>query len=432
MPATYDLDGQPVDSLDLKCLLIGMGMRYPARVHAAVADRARLEPPSNPYACNCIILPSEVAVHLTVDDASPFALDIDDGRVCLFHKGTRLTEISFPPATNYYSQRTSEGRPFGAYAVLEGAGLLAFFYMWPCDYIRTQETCEFCFQTRAAMTGFDLPSPSDEEVAQIVDWAVQYAGVQDVQLTAGTKFIGRDECRRYARLLEVIDRRVGLDRIPSEIYCYVTVPSDPAATDQILEAGADRVAHDLHVWDRNLHARIAPGHCAARRPRRPTSGPGAHCRQVRPEPGIQRLRGGDRTAGFDARGGRVSCLAGHRAGDEPLDAPAGVDQRRARSAGPGLLPAGPPRVRPALSPARAQSARHPRGLARFSLPRHLSPQYYFALSSSTGTLILCCTSEAVWPRNRSPSKRCPCVLMATRSQPFSWTHFTICLAGGVP
>ncbi len=260
MPATYDLDGQPVDSLDLKCLLIGMGMRYPARVHAAVADRARLEPPSNPYACNCIILPSEVAVHLTVDDASPFALDIDDGRVCLFHKGTRLTEISFPPATNYYSQRTSEGRPFGAYAVLEGAGLLAFFYMWPCDYIRTQETCEFCFQTRAAMTGFDLPSPSDEEVAQIVDWAVQYAGVQDVQLTAGTKFIGRDECRRYARLLEVIDRRVGLDRIPSEIYCYVTAPSDPAATDQILEAGADRVAHDLHVWDRNLHARIAPGH----------------------------------------------------------------------------------------------------------------------------------------------------------------------------
>ncbi len=35
---------------------------------------------------------------------------------------------------------------------------------------------------------------------------------------------------------------------------------NPAQTDQILEAGADRVAHDLHVWDRKLHARIAPGH----------------------------------------------------------------------------------------------------------------------------------------------------------------------------
>ena len=28
MLATYDLDGQPADALDLKCLLIGAGMRY--------------------------------------------------------------------------------------------------------------------------------------------------------------------------------------------------------------------------------------------------------------------------------------------------------------------------------------------------------------------------------------------------------------------
>lgn len=146
---TYILDGQPADSLDLKCLLIGTGMQYPARVHEMVAGRVRLEPPSNPYACNCIILPGEVAVHLTVNDALPFALDLDDnGLACLFHDGTRLTEVSFPPPTKYYSQQTRDGRPFGAFAVLEGRGLLAFFYMWPCEYIRTQETCEFCFQVR--------------------------------------------------------------------------------------------------------------------------------------------------------------------------------------------------------------------------------------------------------------------------------------------
>ena len=65
---------------------------------------------------------------------------------------------------------------------------------------------------------------------------------------------------RYARLLEVIDRRVGLDRIESEVVCYVTAPKDPALVDQIFAAGADRVAHDLQVWDRSLHARLAPGH----------------------------------------------------------------------------------------------------------------------------------------------------------------------------
>ncbi len=261
MLATYDLDGQPADSLDLKCLLIGTGMRYPARVHEAVAERARLEPPSNPYACNCVILPGEVAVHLTVDDASPFALDLDDeGRACLFHRGQRLTEVSFPLATTYYGQRTHEGRPFGACAVLEGTGLLAFFYLWRCEYIDTGETCEFCFQARAEMAGFELPSPSDAEVAEIIAWGIEHAGVKQVQLTAGSKFSSSDECRRYARLFEVIDRQVGLDRIPTEIYCYATAPRVPAAVDQILEAGADRVAHDLQVWDRKLHARISPGH----------------------------------------------------------------------------------------------------------------------------------------------------------------------------
>jgi hypothetical protein len=202
---------------------------------------------------------------LTPNDASPFALDVDDSgdrrdKIALYHDGARLTEVCFPPATDYYRQQTSAGRPFGSYAVLEGVGLLAFFYMWSCEYIRTKETCEFCFQVRAEMAGYNLPSPTDEEVAEIIGWAIDEADVREVQLTAGTKFIGRDECGRYARLLETIDRRVGLNRIESEVVCYVTAPKDPALVDQIFAAGADRVAHDLHVWDRSLHARISPGH----------------------------------------------------------------------------------------------------------------------------------------------------------------------------
>ena len=238
MLATYDIDGDTANLLDIKCLLIGNGMRYPQRVYDAVSAWARLEPPSNPYSCNCINLPGEIAVHLSINDASPFGLDLDnDEQVCLYHNGTRLTEVSFPPATQYYDRRTSDGRPYGSIAVLEGKSLLAFFYMWPCEYIRTKETCEFCFQVRADMAGFNLPSPSDEEVAEIIGWAIEHAGVKQVQLTAGTKFIGRDECGRYARLLGAIDRIVGLDKIPTEIYCYVTAPKEPNLVDQILDVG---------------------------------------------------------------------------------------------------------------------------------------------------------------------------------------------------
>ncbi len=249
-----------LSSLDLKCALVGAGVRYPQEVYDAVADWARLDPPSNPYACNCLILPGEVAVHLHANDTSRFALALQDGKPVLFEDEAPVAEVTFPKASGYYLQKTSGGHPFGSIAVLEGRSTLAFFYLWSCEYVKTRETCSFCFQVKADMAGYNLPSPSYDEVAEIIGWAIANAGVQEVQLTAGTLFSTPTECRRYGELLRTIDEKVGLDQLKSEIYCYITAPKNPSDVDQIFEAGADRVAHDLHVWNAQAHARFAPGH----------------------------------------------------------------------------------------------------------------------------------------------------------------------------
>jgi len=127
-------------------------------VFEAVRGRARLAPPTNPFACNCVILPDDVAVHLNINDESPYGLDVDEaGAVCLFHNDNRLAEVSFPPDTDYYKQITSAGTAFAGLAVLEGDGVLAFFYLWPCEYVKTDETCTFCFQVLADKMGYPLP-----------------------------------------------------------------------------------------------------------------------------------------------------------------------------------------------------------------------------------------------------------------------------------
>lgn len=261
MLEAFDLQGERVDALDLKCMLVSAGMQYPHRVHDALAGTVRLESPSNPYACNCVILPGEVAVHLNNNPESPFGLDVDEGgAVWLYHLGERVAPVGFPKPSAYNEQETARGLPYGSMAVLEGDGVLAFFYMWPCDYVMTGETCRFCFQVMADMAGFQLPSPTPDEVAEIIAWGIEHAGVKQIQLTAGTRFATSTECAQYAELLRHIDARVGLDRVPSEIYCYMTAPKDPRDVDQVFAAGADRVAHDLHVWDSTLHAEHAPGH----------------------------------------------------------------------------------------------------------------------------------------------------------------------------
>ncbi|MBX3177914.1 MAG: radical SAM protein [Candidatus Hydrogenedentes bacterium] len=259
-----DTETGALDALDLKVALIQGGVQYPERVYEAVAGRARLAPPSNPFACNCLILPGEVAVHLNANPSSRYALDVDDsGDPALYRDGARVCAIRFPRASAYYEQATSSGIPYGGLAVLEGEGLLAFFYMWACEYVKTGETCNFCFQVRAEQMGITLPSATPDDVAEIIGWSVEHAGVKEVQLTAGSRFATEKECAQYAAVLRAVDEKVGLDRIASEIYCYMTAPKDPEWTDRVFAAGADRVAHDLHVWDPELHARIAPGHARA-------------------------------------------------------------------------------------------------------------------------------------------------------------------------
>jgi hypothetical protein len=57
------------------------------------------------------------------------------------------------------------------------------------------------------------------------------------------------------------------------------------------------------------------------------------------------------------------------------------------------------------------------------------PPQGLARSSKTGTLTRCWTRLAVVPRNRSARNRCPWVLIATKSQPFCFTHLTISVTG---
>jgi hypothetical protein len=361
-----------LNSLDLKCALVGAGVRYPKEVYDAVAGWARLEPPSNAYACNCLILPGDVAVHLNANENSRFALRMENEKTVLFEGEERVAEVSFPRESGYYQQKTSAGRPFGSMAVLEGRSTLAFFYLWSCDYIKTRETCSFCFQVMAEMAGYDLPSASHTEVAEIIGWAIQKAGVQEVQLTAGTLFGSQTECRRYAELLRAVDKSIELDQLKGEIYCYLTAPNDPSEVDQIFEAGADRLAHDLHVWNPELHARFAPGH--ARYVTRP--------RQLRALEYIAQKHGPNKAFSAFVAGLEPleEMLNGGRVPGQPRDCPClfRVDANtrfsppRFEASGHRVLSSGSQRVRAALQELPSQSARRSSWLPCLPLPRYLS------------------------------------------------------------
>ncbi len=262
----FRIRGEDIDVLELKVLLISNGINVPSPViYEQLGETHRLSP--DPLECSCLLLPGNVVVHLAaVGPQSPFDLRLgDNGRACLIYRDEFVTEVGFPPATRFYQQHTSSGRPFLGMGVLQGLDVLSFAYLWSCEYAQAGLACQFCHTgghtEQLHRSGQAEPSfPTPQDVAEVVEYAVNTEKVaRYIQITGGSTMNPQAECHLVAAMLHAIDATTGCDKIPGEILIYTTPPSDPVGVDDLFAAGADRVAGDIEVWDETLASRICPG-----------------------------------------------------------------------------------------------------------------------------------------------------------------------------
>jgi hypothetical protein len=287
MLGTYRVNGENLDSLDLKALVVSRGVKVSGEVYRRFSPRYRLYP--DPETCNCLILLDDTIVQLTdlalhmryVKKAillealrhlpslmrlrTPFALDVSDDRPVLLHNGRPVTEVMFPPASHFFEQRTSSGLPFLGNAVLQGLDFLSFPCLWPCQYAQAGYACQFCYsgglaERQAKKNTPASPVPTPRDVAEITRYAVlEEQAASHIQITGGSTMDPQAECRLIRRHLDEIQNLVGIEKIPGEILVYTTPPTDPRELDGLFDAGADRIACSLEVWDKALAAVITPG-----------------------------------------------------------------------------------------------------------------------------------------------------------------------------
>ena len=62
MLGQYRVNGESLDSLDLKVLLVTRGVKVSGRVYETFGRDCRLDP--DPQTCNCLLLPDGTVVHL--------------------------------------------------------------------------------------------------------------------------------------------------------------------------------------------------------------------------------------------------------------------------------------------------------------------------------------------------------------------------------
>lgn len=268
MLQTYIVDGVAIDSLDLKVLLVGAGVRVDEEVREVLGTTYRM--PRNVRKrrlSGTLLLPDRTVVGIASnDEGSPFALKLASGGTpCLTHRGEFLSEISFPPATALFEQTTSRGVPFRDLAAMQGWDVLALGYLWPCEYARARQACKFCHcgnstQETLAEGGTEELVATPEDVAEIVHYGVNVEKtVRHIQITGGSTFHPSEEVARYAEILRAVDALAGRKNIPGELLVYTTPPADPREIDQLFEAGVGRVLCDMEAWDEAVLRQMCPG-----------------------------------------------------------------------------------------------------------------------------------------------------------------------------
>ena len=102
-----------MDVLDLKTLVITRGINVPEEITAQFGRTHRLAPTSDPFACNCLILPGGIPAHMVhVGPGADFSLAVNPaGSPCLTYRGQPVTQVDFPPATRFYEQQTQRWIP---------------------------------------------------------------------------------------------------------------------------------------------------------------------------------------------------------------------------------------------------------------------------------------------------------------------------------
>jgi PadR family transcriptional regulator, regulatory protein PadR len=265
MVASFGSGCDRIDSLDLKVRLLTEGIFVHEEVYRNFGRTHHISP--DPLECSVLFLPDGTVVHVAnVGPAAPFHLTVGpQGDLCLWCEGSCLAGVSLPKATGFYEQRTARGVSFRGLAVLQGHDVLAFPYLWTCEFAKAGQACKFCHcghhtQHQNAIGVLDESTFTPLDVAEVVDYAVNVERcARYIQLTGGSTLQASGEYGRVLDILQAIDNVAGLANIPGEILVYITPPVVASETDALFAAGADRIACNMEIWNEELFRQICPG-----------------------------------------------------------------------------------------------------------------------------------------------------------------------------
>jgi len=208
-----------------------------------------------------------VTVQTTLDDKSPYVIDVVEGKLKLLLQGREISNVSFPRPLKYYERRFEDGT---AYHEIIAYGYFVTVFR-NCQYWGPDEECRFCdinINARQMKESKDFtfnapvkPVAHMVEVARAIEQdATEEVGFSpsiDFIITGGTilkTLHGKDEDEFY------LDYASALKWGGKRRYVNLqTNAKDKETMKRYRAAGVDCHHANMEVWDKRLFEWINPG-----------------------------------------------------------------------------------------------------------------------------------------------------------------------------
>jgi hypothetical protein len=212
------------------------------------------------------------SVRVVLNDASPYALDVVDGRTVITQDGVAVAESVYPDRPAYYGRAFDDGLRYEQVVPLLYDSYAFITTFRACHYWGDKEECRFCdinynLREIRRLTGEHVTADAIKNKAKVVDVLDAMAREPDpdkrlitIIMTGGSIVRkvqgGPDNAADFnAPYVAAIRERIG-HRVP----IVMITESQPADRLKVLlDAGITCHNANLEVWDKRLFAWLAPG-----------------------------------------------------------------------------------------------------------------------------------------------------------------------------
>jgi len=228
-----------------------------AKEHLRVPEEIRIS--EGPFSLK------NTVISVRINPASPYLVDVRDGRVILLCGDTEVASVEYHPIPPFYRETLSTGKTMGEIApVLEWGYLIYLTAYRMCQYFNKQEQCQFCdinrnfIQQRKAGKPYTGIKRSDEIVEALAHIDRTDTRAKAYTLTGGsviTDLQGVEEVDFYVQYVEAIE-----SRFPGRWISKAVVQAFPESDCQRLKDAGTQIYHpNYEVWGEAMFSRICPG-----------------------------------------------------------------------------------------------------------------------------------------------------------------------------